>query len=164
MDARAAAGHTDSKRLTRSLPQRRMEERVLNLIEISRQSPMQLRQRPYGESFWVHRLRDLPDITRDLCIASQVVNELRVRGSKQSFTRRSESWLSRGSCLFRALIPGQQRFKIRALKLPSSVDNQNLRKPAESPDAFPQGHHAGPVTRWIERQIERERPARKSIR
>ena len=42
---------------------------------------MQVWQRPCRECLRVHRLGDLPDITRDLRIAFQVVNELGVRRS-----------------------------------------------------------------------------------
>jgi hypothetical protein len=82
MNARAAAGQTDSKRVTRTPPKRRMGERVVNLVEIFRQSSMQVCQRPCCESFRVHSLGDLPDITRNLRVAFQVVNELGVRRSE----------------------------------------------------------------------------------
>ena len=41
--------------------------------------------------------------------------------------------------------------------------DKNLWNPPEPPDAFAQGHHAGTVARRIEREIEREHPARVRI-
>ena len=124
---------------------------------------MQVWQRPCRECLRVHRLGDLPDITRDLRIAFQVVNELGVRRSKQPFARRSEPRLGRRSCLLCAFVPRQQRLEISALKLAAPVYNQNLRKSSESTDAFPQGHHAGSIARRIERQVEGKRPARECV-
>ena len=120
---------------------------------------MQLRQGPYRKPFRIHGLGDLADVPHDLGIALEIVNELRVRRAKQPFARGTEPRFSRRPSLLRAFIAGQQRFKIRAFELAPSVDYEDLRKPAESPDTFAQGHHAGTVARWIERQMECERAA-----
>jgi hypothetical protein len=50
----------------------------------------------------------------------------------------------------------QKRFKIRALELGATIDDNDLMQAAIAPDAVPQNHHAGSITRSIERQIERK--------
>ena len=58
---------------------------------------------------------------------------------------------------------GQERFKICALELWATIDDDDLREAATASDAVPKNHHAGPVTRSIERQIERETTPRKGV-
>src|SRR6185295_14393626 len=69
----------------------------------------------------------------------------------------------RRACLLGALIAGQERFKIGALELWSTIDDDDLMQAATASDTVPQYHHAGPVTRSIERQIERETTPREGI-
>src|SRR5271156_1071034 len=124
---------------------------------------MQLRQRPCCKPLWVDRLGNLPDVPRNLRVASQIVDELGVHNTEIPLADRAESRLRRRPCFLRAFIPRQQCLKVRASKLATSVDNQNLRKSAKAANAFAQDHHARTVARWIEGEIERQGSARERI-
>src|SRR5271166_1886855 len=140
-----------------------MVEGVADFVEVLRQSLMQLCQRPCCQAFRIHGLGDLPNIASDLGVPPQIVDELGVGGSEQPLANRPKSCLGWRPGLLHAFIPRQQCFEVRALKLPSSVDHQDLRKPTKSSHALPQGHHAGSVTRCIECQVKSQGPPRECV-
>jgi hypothetical protein len=56
---------------------------VIDLEQERRQIVVKTLKRPPSLACWLVALRDLSDVARDLCIASQVVNELRVRRTEE---------------------------------------------------------------------------------
>jgi hypothetical protein len=84
MDAGSAAGQTYLKNFTWALPKRLMVKTIVDLVEIFGQLRVQLRERPCGEALWVYGLRHLPNVARDLGVASQVMDELRIRDAEHS--------------------------------------------------------------------------------
>lgn len=54
---------------------------------------------------------------------------------------------------------GEERLEIRAFELLPTVDHHDLGQTVIATDAFTKNHHAGAVTRRIEREIDRQQPA-----
>ncbi len=55
--------------------------RVVNLVQIMAEAIVELCDRPYGLALWVHRFGDLANVSSDLRIPKQIVNELSIRGT-----------------------------------------------------------------------------------
>ena len=91
------------------------------------------------------------------------MNELRVCGPKESLADRAEAGLCGGTRLLRTLITGQERFEVGALEFGATINDDHLWQAPLPPDAVPQNHHAGPVARSVERQIQRKAAPRKGI-
>src|SRR4030095_5695003 len=104
------------KRLPGALAQCRMVNRVIDLEQVFRKPLMQLRQCPCGVFSRVHGFRHLPDISRDLSVSSQVVDELRIRRAESTLDQRTESGLGRWPRLLDAFVPRQQSLEVRALE------------------------------------------------
>src|SRR5215468_2683703 len=108
-------------------------------------------------------LRDLSDVARDLGVSTKVVNELSVCSAEKPLANGAKPGLSRWPCLFRALIPCQERLKIGALKLRTTVYDDDLREALMARDAVAQNHHTRPVAWLIKCEIERKTPPRKGV-
>src|SRR5205823_2322225 len=97
-------------------------------------------------------------------IACQGMHKLGVCFSKKSFDNGTISWLCPGSTCLGAGVVGQQRLKVDAAKIGTSIDNQRLRKAPIAPHALPECHHTRSVTGRIKCQVHHEQPAREGIR
>ncbi len=116
-------------RLTRTLPERGVTQRVIDFVGVLRQFPVKLVKRPYGVALWIDRLSYLARPHHQLRVSFKVVNELGIRGSEKSFTNRPETSFGRRPRLLHDLISRQQRFKVGALEFTPTIDDHNLRKP-----------------------------------
>src|SRR5581483_7498527 len=91
---------------TRAEPERRMLGLVVHLVGPVSEALVQLRQGPNGQRPRAYGLRNLADISRELGVAGQVVEELGVRRSEQPLDDRPESRLGGRSRLLGAAIHG----------------------------------------------------------
>src|SRR6266542_1842586 len=128
-----AALYTKRKSLARRRTQRRMSERVIKLVGELAETQEKVAQRPYSVVLGVDRLGDLSCVLHELGVSSEVMNEHRVGGAKETLANTTETGLSRRSCLFRAFVAREKRLEVNAFELCAAVDNDHLRKPGEAP-------------------------------
>src|SRR6266542_5799010 len=129
----AALHDPGGKSFPRTPPQRRMLQRVINLVGPLGETLKKSFQRPHRLWFGIDRLRHQARLTRELCIAEKVIKELRGRGPKKPFANRAEPGLRRRPRLLRAFKACQQRFKINTLEVAPAIHNQRLRKTVMTP-------------------------------
>src|SRR5271157_3089168 len=150
--------------LSGSLSERRMVRRVVDRVEVLAEGLIQLREMPDRLALGVDGLGHLPDITRDLGIAFEVVNELRVGRAEETLDQGSEPRLCRRASLFGAFVPCEQTFEKHAAEFSPTVNDYRLGQVRVSAHAVPQGHHTRAVTGGVEGHVRRKNTAAEGIR
>src|SRR5439155_8778595 len=132
--------------------------------EVLAERVMQFREMPERLALGIDRLGHLADITRDLGIAFEVVDELGVSRAEEPLDHRSEPRFCWWAGLLGAFVPRQQSFEEDATEFSSPVDNEHLGQVRVAAYAFPQDHHTRAVTGGIEGQVHSKHTAAKGIR
>src|SRR5260370_35243054 len=128
-----AAFYAKRKGLARGRAQRRVSERVVQVLGDLAETQEQDAQRPHSVVSRVDRLGDLSGVLHELGVSYEVMNEHRVGGAKETLANTTETGLSWRSCLFRAFVTREKRLEVNAFELRATVDNDHLRKPGEAP-------------------------------
>ncbi len=84
----------------------------------------------------LHGLGHLPNLLHDLCVAQKIVDEFCITGARQSLADGAVVRFGPGARGLRAVVVGHERLKVGAAKIRTTINNNGLRKPRVSPDAF----------------------------
>src|SRR5204863_5478489 len=122
---------------------------VIDLIGPCTQKSIQVPNGPYGMLPRLYGLGHLPYLLHDLTVAQQVVDELRIAGTKQSLTDRAVVWLGPGTGRFGAMVVGHQCLKVDTAKIGATIDNNRLWKSAVAAHRLTKHHHGRAIAWWI---------------
>src|SRR5208283_4248052 len=114
------------KGLTRGLSQRRVIERIVDLIGVFTESAVQLFQRPRGMIPRIYTLGDQAVTTGRLRVALKVVKKLLVGGPENALAGGAKARFCRRPRFLGNFTACQERFEIGAFKLLAAVHHQNL--------------------------------------
>src|SRR5271157_760917 len=131
----------------------RVIERVIYLICILSEAPVELLKRPDCLALGIYGLGHLANAGSDLRVAFEIVEKLTIGGSEQTLANRAKARLRGGPRLLDRFIPGQECFEVGAVKLAAPVHYHDLRETRMPTDTFAKHHHAGTVTWRIEGQV-----------
>src|SRR5260370_13245505 len=106
-----------------------MPRGVVHLVRPGCEVAVEIAERPHGMLLGIDRLCDLADLLGDLGIACQGMHKLGVCCAKKSFDNGTISWLCPGSTCLGAGVVVQQRLKVHAAKIGTSIYNKRLTKP-----------------------------------
>src|SRR5713226_9749326 len=98
-----------------------MGDRIVNLVGILAETIIKVAERPGCLTLWIYGLGYLADITHDLCVAPQVVDELCIGSPEKPLTNGTESCLSWRPDFLDALITRQQSVKVGGLEFGTTV-------------------------------------------
>jgi len=86
----------------RTLPESRMDIRVVDIVRVFPKPLHERRQRPYRQFFRIDGLRYLAHIARNLGIANEVVDELGIGRAECALDQRTDRALAGGRAFFGA--------------------------------------------------------------
>src|SRR2546425_8077283 len=117
-----AALYTERKGVARGRTQRRVSERVVQVVGELAETQEKVAQRPHSVVLRVDRLGDLSWVLHELGVSSEVMNEHSVGSAKETLANTTETGLSRRSCFFRAFVTREKRLEVNAFELRATVD------------------------------------------
>src|SRR5258707_987688 len=96
---------------------------VIDIVSPSHEVLVEIAECPQGMVFWVNRFGDLANLLGDLGIANKRMDKLGISRPKEPLTNGPISWFCPWPIEFGARVIGEQRFKVNAPEIGTSIDH-----------------------------------------